>query len=187
MKPFLLLIPMFALTVASTEAHPPIMDKTPQTGELAQDFELRTLDGIPVKLSLVTEKGPVALFVLRGYPGAQSAVCNRQVVDLINKSSGFMDAGATVILVYPGAADKLEVHAKEFIADKVLPRNFRFVLDPGYTFTNKYGLRWNAKNETAYPATFVMNAKGLVTYALVSRSQGGRARTEEVIRALSIK
>lgn len=187
MKPFLLLMPVAALIVASLNAYQPVLDKTPRTGELAQDFELRTLDGSSVKLSILTEKGPVALIVLRGYPGEQSAVCSRQVADLINKASGFMDAGATVILVYPGAADKLEVHAKEFMADKMVPTNFRFVIDPDYVFTNKYGLRWDAKNETAYPATFVMNAKGLVTYALVSRTHGGRARTEDVLKALSIK
>ena len=188
MKPFLLLMPMSVLLmVASLNALEPALDKTPRMGELAQDFELRTPDGTPVKLSILTEKGPVALIVLRGYPGEQSAVCGRQVADLINKASGFIDAGATVIVVYPGAADKLEVHAKEFMADKMLPTNFRFVIDPDYVFTNKYGLRWDAKNETSYPATFVMNAKGLVTYALVSRTHGGRAKTEEVLKALSIK
>lgn len=185
MKPILPLIPLAALLMVTIlNGHQPALDKTPRTGELAQDFELRTLDGTAVKLSILTEKGPVALVVLRGYPGAQSAICSRQVADLINKASGFTDAGATVILVYPGAADKLEVHAREFITDKMLPANFRFVIDPDYVFTTKYGLRWDAKNETAYPATFVMNAKGLVTYALVSRSHGGRAKTEEVLKAL---
>ncbi len=30
------------------------------------------------------------------------------------------------------------------------------MLDPGFTFTNAYGLRWNAPHETAYPTTIVM-------------------------------
>jgi peroxiredoxin Q/BCP len=186
MKSTQLLMPL-AFMMAGLNAHEPALDRTPRTGELAQDFELRTLDGASVKLSILTEKGPVALIVLRGYPGAQSDVCSRQVADLINKASGFMDAGATVILVYPGTADKLDMRAREFLADKMLPNNFRFVTDPDFVFTNKYGLRWDAKNETAYPATFVMNAKGLVTYALVSKTHGGRAKTEDLLKALSIK
>lgn len=182
-----LLMSTLAFTLASLYASEHALDKTPRMGESAQDFELRTLEGTPVKLSILTEKGPVALIVLRGYPGAQSAACSRQVADLINKASGFMDAGATVILVYPGTADKLEMHAREFLSDKILPNNFRFVTDPDFVFTNKYGLRWDAKNETAYPATFVMNAKGLVTYAFVSKSHRERAKTEEVLKALSMK
>ncbi len=161
------------------------MDKTPASGELAQDFELKALDGVAVKLSIVSEKGPVAIIVLRGFAGEQSALCNRQVADLMNKSSSFMDAGATVILIYPGPADKLDEHAREFLADKMLPLNFRFVTDPDYSFSNKYGLRWDAQNETVYPATFVVNPKGLVTFALVSKSHGGRAKTEDVLKALS--
>ena len=96
-----------------------------------------------------------------------------------------MDAGATVVLVYPGNADKLDEHAREFLSDKMLPTNFRFVTDPDYSFGNKYGLRWEAKNETVYPATFVVNPKGMLTFALVSKSHGGRAKTEEVLKALS--
>lgn len=155
------------------------------TGETAQDFELKTLDGAPVKLSLLYEKGPVAIVVLRGYPGAQSELCQKQVADLISKSSSFMDAGATVILVYPGAADKLSEHAREFVADKVMPNNFRFVTDPDYGFAAKYGLRWVAPNETVFPATFAVNTKGIVTFALVSKGHGGRAKTEELLKALS--
>ncbi len=160
-------------------------DKPPMTGELAQDFELKTLDGTQVKLSILSEKGPVAIVVLRGYPGGQSALCSRQVADLINKASSFADAGATVILIYPGSVDKLDEHAREFLADKMLPINFRYVTDPGYTFANKYGIRWDAKNETVYPATFVVNSKGIVSFALVSKGHGGRAKTEDILKALS--
>lgn len=160
-------------------------DKPPMTGDTAQDFELKTLDGAAIKLSVLYEKGPVAIVVLRGYPGGQSELCQKQVADLINKSSSFMDAGATVILVYPGAADKLEERAREFLGDKTLPNNFRIVTDPDFGLTTRYGLRWAAPNETVYPATFAVNTKGIVTFALVSKGHGGRAKTEELLKALS--
>ncbi|HQR05214.1 MAG TPA: redoxin domain-containing protein [Gemmatales bacterium] len=163
----------------------PEWDKSPLTGETAQDFELKTLDGSSVKLSLLYEKGPVAIIVLRGYPGAQSEICQKQVADLISKSSSFMDAGATVLLIYPGAAGKLDEHAREFLADKMLPNNFRLVTDPDYGFAAKYGLRWAAPNETVFPATFGVNTKGVVTFSLVSKGHGGRAKTEELLKALS--
>jgi peroxiredoxin len=166
---------------------PSVPDKTPAAGELAPDFELRALDGMPAKLSVLTEKGPVAIVVLRGYPGEQSAPCQRQMADLLNKASSFADSGATLVLVYPGLAAGLENHAREFVADKMLPVNVRLVTDPDFVFANKYGLRWDVPGETVFPATFVVNAKGVITFARVSTNRGGRPRTEEVLKALSIK
>ena len=58
------------------------------------------------------------------------------------------------------------------------------MLDPGYAFTNLYGLRWDAPKETAYPATFVLDRGGVVRFANVSRSHGGRTPVAEVLSAL---
>jgi peroxiredoxin Q/BCP len=175
---FLILLPVFVSHGS---------DKTPDTGELAPDFELKTPEGLPVKLSMATLKGPVALVMLRGYPGKQSDPCARQVRDLLNKAASFKDAGATVILVYPGAAGKLEEHAREFLTDQHLPLHFQLVVDPDFVLINKYGLRWEAQGETAYPATFVINTKGMVVFAHVSKTRGNRPPSEDVIKALAIK
>ena len=56
--------------------------------------------------------------------------------------------------------------------------------DPGYRFTNAYGLRWDAPKETAYPSTFVVDTKGTIVFAKVSQSHGGRAETNVVVEAL---
>ena len=45
------------------------------------------------------------------------------------------------MLVYPGPLQDLGAKANEFLADKKLRENFDLVLDPGYEFTNMYGLR----------------------------------------------
>ena len=78
------------------------------------------------------------------------------------KSQGFTDAGAHVVLIYPGPPQDLGARANEFLADKKLPNNFDLLVDPGYTFTNLYGLRWNATQETAYPSTFLVDQQGVV-------------------------
>ena len=52
----------------------------------------------------------------------------------------FREAGARVVMVYPGPPEDLGAKANEFLADKKLPDNFDLLLDPGYTFTNLYGL-----------------------------------------------
>lgn len=64
------------------------------------------------------------------------------------------------------------------------PEHFHFVLDPDYSMINKYGLRWDAPKETAYPSTFVIDKNGKVVYSKVSSTHGGRAAVEEVLGVL---
>src|SRR6204780_681288 len=142
----------------------PVTAATPLVGEKAPKFALSAPEGKSVRLSEMMSKGPVVLVVLRGYPGYQCPFCNRQVQDFIQKSQGFADAGARVVLVYPGPPQDLGAKAKEFLADKKLPENFDLVLDPGYEFTNMYGLRWDAPHETAYPSTFLIDRQGVIFF-----------------------
>ncbi len=155
----------------------------PKVGEEAKDFELGVLGGKTAKLSDLAKDGPVVLVVLRGYPGYQCPICSRQVKELVGKASDFKTAGAKVVFVYPGPSDKLQEHAKEFTKGQEFPENFTFLIDPDYTFTNAYGLRWDARAETAYPSTFVMNKDRKVTFAKVSTTHGGRTTAAEVVKA----
>ena len=161
--------------------------KPPMVGEAADDFTLSTIEGEQVKLSQMLKKGPVVLVVLRGFPGYQCPVCNAQVGQFITAAKKIKAAGANVVLVYPGPADGLKQHASEFAHGKALPENFYLVLDPDFEFTLSYHLRWEAKNETAYPATFVVDPGGKITFAKISMSHGGRASADEVLKALSGK
>jgi peroxiredoxin len=156
----------------------------PAVGEKAPDFKLATPEGKRVRLSEVMSKGPVVLVVLRGYPGYQCPYCNRQVQDFIQKSQGFADAGARVVLVYPGPPQDLDAKAKEFLADKKLPENFDLVLDPGYEFTSSYGLRWDAPHETAYPSTFLIDRQGVIFFSKIVKEHGGRTTAAEILDSM---
>ncbi|REK06689.1 MAG: AhpC/TSA family protein [Planctomycetota bacterium] len=159
--------------------------KIPAVGDKAPDFTLEDLDGQSVSLEKLKPDAPVVLVVLRGYPGYQCPICSFQVSNLLKHAEDFKSAGAQVVLVYPGPADDLDARAAEFIKGKSLPDNFAFVTDPGYEFTNAYGLRWDAPRETAYPSTFVIGTDGNVRFAKVSKTHGGRANTAKVLEALS--
>src|SRR5262250_1351700 len=102
----------------------------PTVGDKAPDFQLSTVEGKLVRLSELTPLGPVVLVVLRGYPGYQCPYCNRQVQDFIRSSPRLVDAGARVVMVYPGPPRDLASKANEFLSDKKLPDNFDLVLDP---------------------------------------------------------
>lgn len=77
--------------------------------------------------------------------------------------------------------------AKEFTADKKLPPHFTMLLDPGYQFTNPYGVRWNSGKETAYPSTFLIDRQGMVFFSKVSDSYGGRTSAAEMIALVKQK
>jgi thioredoxin-dependent peroxiredoxin len=150
----------------------------PAVGEKAPDFTLNNLDGKPVKLSDKTAKGQVVLIVLRGYPGYQCPLCNRQVKEFASKAAEF--EGKQILLIYPGPAAK----AAEFVMDKNLPANIELLIDPDYTFTNQYGLRWDAPQETAFPSTFLLDSKRMVFFSKISKTHGGRTTVPEVLSEL---
>ncbi|MBA4030072.1 MAG: bacteriocin [Planctomyces sp.] len=169
---------LVAMFVAAQAAPPPL-------GGVAPDFELADVDGGTTKLSSVTEMGPTVLVVLRGFPGYQCPLCSVQVNDFLKSADAFKKAGARVIFVYPGAGNKLAAQAKEFRGKREIPDHFTLLIDPDYKFTNQYGLRWNAPNETAYPATFVLDGDRKIVFSKVSDGHGGRTTAKSIVEQLS--
>jgi len=163
----------------------PLLAIGPATGTKAPDFTLKNLKGTAVRLADETAKGPVVLVMLRGFPGYQCPLCTRQVKELIDHAPAFAQANARVLFVYPGPAEIVQSKAEEFAMDKELPSHFEMLLDPDYSFTNLYGLRWEAPKETAYPSTFVLDKSGKIVFAKVSTTHGGRAAAKEILSALA--
>jgi len=174
----LLAVFFFASHVAAS------VDAVPKVGDKAPDFTLAQIDGKKLTLSTELKSGPVVLIVGRGWVGYQCPFCNRQFGDFLKSASEIEAIGARVLWVYPGPADEVQKRAEEFAAGKPFPANFRFVLDPNYAFTSSYDLRWNAPQESAYPSTFIIDRSGIVRYALVSKSHGGRSTAADVLAEL---
>jgi thioredoxin-dependent peroxiredoxin len=186
MRP-LLLLAVCAVSFLSTLAPRDVTgaEPWPKVGDTPEDFELPTFQGDTVKLSTLSAKGPVVLVVLRGHPGYQCPICNQQVGQFLQQADKFKTTGAQLVFVYPGASKNLGVKAKEFLADRMLPEHAQLLIDPDYKFTNAYGLRWDAPNETAYPSTFVIQ-QGKITYAKVSQTHGGRTKPDDVLGVLKM-
>ena len=157
----------------------------PKIGEKARAFSLTALDGSTVSLAGETARGPVVLVLARGWPGYQCPFCTRQFADFMAHAKDFEDQGARVVWVYPGPSDQVVQRAREFVASQPLPPSFRFVTDPDYRFTNAYGLRWDAPNETSYPSTFVIDRTSVVRFAHISNAHDGRAKASDVVAALN--
>jgi peroxiredoxin Q/BCP len=158
--------------------------KAPKLGDKAPPFSLLDVDGQRITLDGELTHGPVVLVLLRGWPGYQCPFCTRQFADFLGHALAFEDAGARVVWVYPGPSDSVQQHAREFLANRALPSAFHITTDPDYVFTNAYGLRWDAPQETAYPATFVIDRGAIVRFAQISVRHDGRALATDVLKAL---
>lgn len=175
------LLSLAALVASTTVVTTSAFAAPPKVGDTVKDFSLESIDGETVTLDSVTDSGPAVIVVLRGYPGYQCPLCSRQVADFTSRAADFKKAGASLVFIYPGEVADLDAKAQEFLAGKTLPDGVSFLLDPGYNFTNAWDLRWNARNETAYPSTFFVDKNGKVLGAKVSKSHGGRTTADEIL------
>lgn len=172
-----------AIAAAAT-AEKPAEQKEPAVGDKAKDFTLKTLDAKDVTLAERLKRGPAVVVFLRGYPGYQCPLCTRQVGELMSKAKEIDATGAGVVLIYPGSEEKLKEHAKEFLGGKELPAPLTLVTDEDMKVVKEWNLRWDAKNETAYPSAFVVDKGGVIRFGKISKGHGGRASAQEIIDAI---
>lgn len=178
------LLSLVTVVLLSTNALSDETPKPPKVGDSIKEYKFHANDNHDVSLKALTDKGPVALIVLRGFPGYQCPVCTAQVAELRKHATEFKELGSTVVLVYPGAVDDLQVRANQFLKDSKLPEPLVLVLDPKYDFIRPMGLRWDQKGETAYPSTFVLDKNRVVKYSKVSKSHGDRAKPKDILATL---
>jgi len=165
-----------------------LIAQTPAVGAKALDFTLSTPTGKSVQMSKEIQGQGLVLVVLRGFPGYQCPFCVKQVHDFIEHAAEFQAKNTRVLLVYPGPPGELDSHAKDFLAKQAeLPANIVLVTDPDYKVTNLYGLRWDAPHETAYPSTFVLNSKGIISFEKISHGHGDRMSAQDALDTLAGK
>jgi len=156
----------------------------PKVGDTAPPVELEKLQGKKIVLADQVKESSVVVLFLRGYPGYQCPVCTKQVGQFVAAAEKFKAANARVLMIYPGPSDGLKAHADEFVEGKGLPEGFNLVIDPDYTATEAWHLRWNKEKETAYPSTYLVDGKGVIQFAKSSITHGDRATAEEVLAAI---
>jgi peroxiredoxin len=165
-----------------------LIAQTPAVGAKAPDFTLFTPTGKSVQMSKEIQGHGLVLVVLRGFPGYQCPFCVKQVHDFIDHASDFAAKNTRVLLVYPGPPGDLDDHAKVFLAKQAeLPANIVLVTDTDYKVTNLYGLRWDMPHETAYPSTFVLDKKGMISFEKISHSHGDRLSAQDALDNLAAK
>jgi len=114
---------------------------------------------------------PVLLVLLRGFVGEVCVYCTTQTKALSLDIDEFEARGVEVLVVYPGEANRLDAFLAGFrdlpITEGVDEPPFEMLYDPGAEFVRELGFI----DELAVPATFLLDADGVVRYAYVARTQ----------------
>ena len=167
-------------------------------GETAPDFELPGVDGRPVRLASLLERGPV---VLTFYRGAWCPYCNTQLRDYEQRLAEIEARGATLVAISPQTPDSsLTTQERNELSFPVLS-------DTGGQTSRTYGLTFQVDEATReryravgvdleqyndadtwelpVPATYVIAPDGTVQAAFVEADYTQRASVQQILDALA--
>jgi peroxiredoxin len=162
---------LFHLPVLLLAASLPVVAAIPSVVQHAPDFTLQALDGSTLSLNQLAAGGRLVVVVLRGYPGYQCPFSQQTFQSYVQSAAQLASSGTQVLFVYPGwsGGKSSGGGASDLVGSQTLPANVHLALDPDYTFTNLYGLRWDASGETAYPSTFLIHTDKTVVFSHVGQ------------------
>jgi peroxiredoxin len=139
----------------------------PAVGQLAPDFTLSDQDKAPVTLSDL-RGGPVMLVF---FPGAFSSTCTRELCEIRDDFSAYAERGVTVLGISVDSTHVLRAwrdaqgYRHRFLSDRW----------PVGAVARLYGV-WNERDGQAERGTFILDAAGVVRYAV--HNPASQARDE---------
>jgi peroxiredoxin len=124
-------------------------------------------EGRPVRLEDWKGKSSLVLVFTRGYPGYICPLCSSYTAQLAHRYAEIKAAGGEVLVVFPGAPDKVAdfVKASREILEQEGPGSLPFpvLLDVDLSQVAAFGIQ----GDLAKPSTYVIDRAGAVRYAFV--------------------
>jgi len=171
--------------------------KALKTGASAPDFELQSYSGQQVRLSNLTQNGPV---ILTFYRGKWCPFCNIQLKHMQRTVDLFKEQGAVLVAVSPQTLEMVQSQAMGAAPD------FELLSDPGNLVASLFGLTYkiseemtqafvmlglklsefNGEPEDKLPvsATYVIDSKGKIIYHFVDADHTQRAEPADILAVL---
>jgi peroxiredoxin len=173
-----------------------ILEKAMQVGDVAPNFSLPNASGETVELYDYLKKGKV---VLTWYRGGWCPYCNLALHELQKELVNFKANGAQLLALTPEMPDKSmttsEKHNLEFeilsdVGNKVGKEYgvvFKLTDDVANIYNEAFALNeynGNESNELPLAATYIINEKGVITYAFLDADYRNRAEPLELTQQL---
>ncbi len=174
-----------------------IKDNALQIGQKVENFSLTNHNGENIELADLLKKGPV---IISFYRGGWCPYCNLELKALNDYLPQFKTQSAQLIAISPQLPDEtlstaqkndLEFDVLCDVSNKVAEQfGLLFTLDEriqalytqfGIDFEHYYG---DKSFKLPLPATYVINQKGVITYAFLSEDYTLRAEPIDVMTAL---
>ena len=137
--------------------------------------------GRTVRLDDWKGKATVVLVFTRGYPGYVCPLCSSYTAQLAHRYADFRAAGGEVLVVFPGAKDKVAdfVRASREILEQDGPGALPFpvLLDTDLAHPNAFGIQ----GDLAKPSTYVIDRAGTTRYAFVGDQPHERPDVETLL------
>ncbi len=146
----------------------------PLVGDLAPDFTLLDQDKEPVTLSAL-QGSPVMLVF---FPGAFSSTCTRELCEIRDDFAAYEQRGVTVLGISVDSTHALRAWKQA----QRYPGRFLSDRWPAGVVAKLYGV-WNEEVGQADRGTFILDAEGVVRYAVHNLSSQARDESSYV-RAL---
>ncbi len=140
---------------------------------MAADAPLVSADGTPLQMASLWQDGPAIVVFYRGH---WCGYCRKQFKDLQARLGEVTAAGGKLVAVSVDADDPKLMMEKTGV-------NFSLYADPTHQATKTWGA-YDADNEIAHPATFVVDGKGHIVYRYVGESKDDRPAFDDALAAL---
>lgn len=173
-----------------------IEQKAPKVGETLPEFELKDATGKTFQLKQMLTKGPVLVVF---YRGSWCPYCNLQLRAYQQYLSRFREAGGQMVAITPEMPDASLPYVKEHGFDfpvltdtnNLYARRLKiaFKVDSALrALYETFGVDLNKTQgnenwELPVPATYVVDQKGIVTFAYVNVNHKQRAEPEDILKA----
>lgn len=124
---------------------------------------------------------PVVVCVMRGFSGQVCIYCATQTAAIANNYRRFTDAGAEVVIIYPGPTEAVPAFVQAVQSLRKDPPPMPIGLDVSLLLVRGLGVEENL----AKPTSLILDRDGNVAYAYVGASMTDRPSVEDLLKALA--
>ncbi len=142
--------------------------------------QTRFLSSTGTVIDLTRLKKPVVVCLMRGFSGQVCIYCATQTAAIANNYQKFTNAGAEVVVIYPGPTESVPAFVQAVQSLRKDPPPMPIGLDVSLLLVRGLGVEENL----AKPTSLIIDTDGKIVYAYIGASMADRPSVEDLLQAL---